>query len=75
MLSIEQIRDAVRAADIGVEADGLSADKTFEEQGLDSLDVFNLFLELEKVSGVQVPDEDMEGLQSIDAVAKYFANR
>ena len=46
-----------------------------KEQGLDSLDTYNLLLSIEETFGVQVPDEDIEDLETIDAVVAYVNER
>lgn len=48
-------------------------DKTFEEAGFDSLDMFNLFVELEQLTGHQVPDELIDELTSPAALIAYFS--
>ena len=41
--------------------------------GIDSLDVFNVLVELEGVTGKKVPDEDVEKLSTIQRLADYFS--
>lgn len=73
MLTIEQIASAMEKADVQVEADlGQNKDATFEELGMDSLDVFNLFLELETITGKAVPDEEIDNIGTINAVLGFY---
>lgn len=73
MLKIEDIKVALKNADVQVEM-SIEGNQTlsFEELGLDSLDVFNLFLELETITGEAVPDEDVDSLQTIADILKYY---
>lgn len=48
--------------------------ETFEDMGLDSLDVFNFFTEIESEIGLDVPDEDFDTLQTIKDVKDYINN-
>jgi acyl carrier protein len=73
MLTIEQIADAMEKADVQIDADlEKNKDATFWELGLDSLDIFNLFLELETITGKAVPDEEIDNLVTITAILKYY---
>jgi acyl carrier protein len=73
MLTIEQIADAMEKADVQIDADlEKNKDATFGELGLDSLDVFNLFPELETITGKAVPDEEIDNLVTITAILKYY---
>lgn len=73
MLKIEDIKVALKNADVEVEM-SLEDNQTlsFEELGLDSLDVFNLFLELETITGQVVPDEDVDRLLTIADIINYY---
>lgn len=72
MLTEQQIKDAMKKSGVSADIDGLAADDIFTDNGLDSLDLFNLFVELEKVTGKEVPDDDVENLNSINDILKYF---
>ena len=50
----------------------IAGDAHFADLGLDSLDVFNILNDLEALTGIQVPDEDVDKLQTIDSILKYF---
>jgi len=55
--------------------DEIRADVTFKEQGIDSLDMFNVFLLIEESLGVDVADDDVDQLTSLDAVVAYVEAR
>ena len=67
--------DAMNAAGISLESDISIEDNQnigFEELGLDSLDLFNLFLELENITDRAVPDDEIDNFKTIsDILTKY----
>ena len=50
----------------------LSANIPLKEQGIDSLDMMTLFLNLEEKFGVKIPDAEIDNLVSIDRIAEYL---
>ncbi len=61
---------AILAERLGVPADDISADATFEELDLDSLDLVEFALGAEEEFGVRISDDEAEGLATVgDAVA------
>lgn len=74
MITEEQVRQAMRDAGIEAEIDEISADTKLAECGMDSLDFFNLFLELEDLSGKKVGDDEIENLQTINDILKFYAD-
>ena len=75
MLTTEQIRQAIKAADVNIDASSLAEDKPFKDAGLDSLDFYNIIVELQEMTGITVPDEEIDQLESIAKVRAYFANK
>lgn len=73
MLTEEQVRQAI--ADAGIEADPatIPADARLTDHGLDSLDIFNLLIEIQGITDREVPDEDVDKLESIRAIVDYFS--
>ena len=73
MLSKEKIVGAILEAGIGIDFDSeMLTDQKFEDMGMDSLDVFNIFIALEAITGHMVPDSEIESLQTVDDIQKYF---
>jgi acyl carrier protein len=48
---------------------------TFKELGVDSLEVANIFLNITEKYGVDVPDEEIDRLLTIDQVVAYLQPR
>lgn len=62
----EEIRDVI-CEQLEVEKDKVQLDTTFEELGADSLDLFQVVIEIEEKYGIQL--EDAEKIKSVkDAV-------
>ena len=74
MIQEQDIRDAIKAAGVDVDPYKIPADKPFKDAGLDSLDVFNSLLEVEKLTGQEIPDDDFDKVQSISALLAYIHN-
>jgi len=53
----------------------IRADVVLRKQGIDSLDMFNLFLLIEETFGVTIPDDDMDQLDTLDAIVAYVESR
>ena len=75
MLTDEQVLAAIRKGG-GIDgAKSIDIDEEFESLGIDSLDVFNVLLEIEALTGIKVPDADVEKLTSARAVLNYFNSK
>ena len=48
-------------------------DTTLASLGIDSLDVYNLFIELEMKTGRNVSDNDVDKLSTINSIVEYFS--
>lgn len=75
MITREAIVDLMEKSGIDVDRKTMTFESTFEDLGIDSLDAFNLFAEIEAVTGIDVPDEDFEDLDSVEAIFKYLKDR
>lgn len=73
MIDIEQLRGLLARVAPAVAWDEVGPTDSLEEAGLDSLDKASFFLELETASGVKIPDDRYEAVDSLDAVLKTLA--
>jgi len=73
MLSKPQIEEAMQNAGLAVDLPSpVPTGTPFIDLGMDSLDIYNVFVELEVLTGIQVPDDDIGELQTIDSIHDYF---
>ena len=57
---------------ITVDTGSLIADIPLTEQGLDSLDLMTVYLEIEETYRITVPDQIYEELRTADEIAAYL---
>lgn len=64
----EEIREVI-CEQLEIESDEVTLDTTFEELGADSLDLFQIVIELEEKYGIQI--EEVDGLKTIKDAVNY----
>lgn len=75
MLSEMQIKKIF--SDTHPKIDWFSQNKeaSFKSLGLDSLDRFDLLVAIQEVTGIEIPDDDVEEMNSIATIEAYFSNK
>ncbi|MGL5416556.1 MAG: acyl carrier protein [Clostridium sp.] len=68
----EEIREVV-CEQLGVDASEVKMDTTFEELGADSLDLFQVVIEIEEKYGIQL--EDAESIKSVKDAVEYVESK
>ncbi|WP_236974814.1 acyl carrier protein [Membranihabitans maritimus] len=69
----EDIRKIFRAeVDKRVNIQEIKDDESITEFGVDSLDKSSVFLEIEDHFGVEIPDTEIENLDTIDDILKFI---
>ncbi|ACD53964.1 acyl carrier protein [Clostridium botulinum] len=68
----EEIREII-CEQLGVEKDGITLETTFEDLGADSLDLFQVVIELEEKFDIQI--EEVEKLKSLKDAVEYVKNK
>ena len=64
----EEIREVI-CEQLGIEKEEVKLETTFEDLGADSLDLFQIVIELEEKYDIQI--EDVEGLKTIKDAVDY----
>ena len=54
--------------------DEISEEKTLNEQGIDSLDVVELYFNIIDKYGVTIPNEEIDNLKSLNDFRRYLDN-
>lgn len=69
---LEQVKKLL-ADQLDADIETMTADtKIDDDLGADSLDVVDMLMTLEDEFGIEIPDEDIEGLKTIGDVADYI---
>ena len=76
MSSIEDRVVAIIVRELGLEKGEIAPEKAFiDDLGLDSLDVMTLAMAIEEDFDIEVPDDDVEGIKTIQDVFDYLHKR
>ena len=70
-LSIDDVLQIVRDAGTKVDLEQLGPDADLTALGADSLDMMTVLLDVQDRTGVEIPDEDVDGLRSPRLIAEY----
>lgn len=66
---------AILADQFDVDEDKISLDTNIQDDlGADSLDVFDLLMSLEEEFSIEIPDEDIEKLKTVNTLVNYIEN-
>ena len=68
----EIVAEVVPTAVISSDED---CDRALSDIGIDSLDTMSILLEAQGKFGVEIPDEEIDKLTSLRAIAEYVANK
>lgn len=76
MSNIESKVKEIISEKLGVAEDKLTSAANFtEDLGADSLDVVEVVMEFEKHFGINIPDNEIESIQTVGEVVKYIEQR
>ena len=74
MLNAEQMIELLnRCLQMNLDTKNTPVDVKFSTLGIDSMDFFNILMELESVTGKKIPDSDVDNLTTIKELVDYFA--
>jgi len=73
--TVENIKEIIVEADVLGDVEEMKSDVALSEQGIDSLDVVNVYLLIEEKFDVQIPDEDIDQVKTIDNIVEYVNNK
>ncbi len=73
--TVENVKEVIAEAEVLGEAEEMKNHIPLSEQGIDSLDVVNVYLLLEEKFDVKIPDEDFDKVQTIDDIVEYINNK
>jgi acyl carrier protein len=70
--TVDSVKEVIADADVLGDAESLKNNVPLREQGIDSLDVVNIYLLLEEKFEVTIPDEDLSQVLTIDSIVEYI---
>ena len=69
---VEKVKQII-AEQLGVDENDISPSSSFvEDLGADSLDTVELVMALEEGFGIEIPDEDAEGIRTVNDAMDYI---
>jgi acyl carrier protein len=73
--TLSKVQDIV-AAQLGVEVSEVKPEASFaNDLGADSLDTVELVMALEEEFGIEIPDEDAEGIATVQNAVDYIDSK
>lgn len=73
--TVENVKEVITEAEVLGEVSEMKNDIALSEQGIDSLDVVNVYLLLEEKFDVKIPDEDIDKVETINDIIIYINNQ
>jgi acyl carrier protein len=68
----EKIKEVI-VGQLGIDESEVKLETSFEDLGVDSLDLFQIIIELEEEFGIQI--EDAESIKTVEDAVKYVEAR
>lgn len=70
-VSVEQVLDVIKKSKVITKVDKLDPATLLSDQDIDSLDLSGMLLSVEEAFGVEIPDEDIDGIKTINDIVDY----
>lgn len=72
---LERVKNVV-AKQLGIEASEVNITASFtDDLGIDSLEIFEIVMSLEEEFEIEIPNEDIEDIKSVEDIAKYIESK
>ncbi len=72
MITIEQIHEIIHEIVPNVDVSKIDPNTRLSEYGIDSMDFFNIILELQELLGREIPDEHIDQVRTVASIQEYF---
>ena len=74
-MSIQSKIISLTAKQLGLGEDTISLDSNFmDDLGADSLDTVELVMNIEEEFGIEIPDDEVEGIHTVKSMVNYLTN-
>ncbi|KYH28740.1 MULTISPECIES: acyl carrier protein [Clostridium] len=71
----EKVRK-IMAEQLGIGEEEIKLESNFQDDlGIDSLDIFEVIMELEDEFDIQIPNEDLENLKTVEDLVNYIESK
>ena len=74
-VTVEQILETVEQANLVKDVKALDLDKPLRDQGVDSLDFSGVLFNMEEAFDIEIPDEDLDQLLTINDIVSYVNSK
>lgn len=74
-ITINDIKELLAKSSLGNNALELSESTPLKEQGVDSLDMLDFFLNIEEKYDVHIPDDDINKLKTLNDYMEYINDK
>lgn len=72
---MDEIIELIKGANTMIDIDILTVDANLRDIGADSLDIMNILLAVQEKHDIEIPDEDVENLQTVSAICSYIQKK
>lgn len=74
-MSVDKRLKTIIVEQLSIEEEQVVPEATLEDLGADSLDMVELIMAIEEEFGIDIPDEDAEGLKSVGDTINYIQEK
>ena len=74
-ITAETIRQFIASVAPDIDLTALGDDTPFDDIELDSIDFFNLLLEVQTYCEIEIPDNDLDQCNSVEKIITYCASK
>lgn len=71
MITVEQIHEIIHKIVPEVDVSKIDPQTSFKEYGIDSMDFFNIILELQELLGKEIPNEEIDQVNTVSSMLEY----
>ena len=75
VVKISDLIASIKRTKLQVDVENLDHDKTFQDQGIDSLDFASILFNVEEDFDTQIPEEDLNRVRTINELFEYLKNK
>lgn len=71
----EKVKEII-ADQLGIDTEEIKMEtKLIDDLGVDSLEIFEVVMSLEEEFEIEIPNEDVEGMKSVNEMVKYIESK